>query len=477
MADKETEFNITVGAEADVNSAKKAAKDISRAVEGSVKGGRIEVPVDITIPIDKSKDKLTKAQKDITATISKMMTKGFSASGKDIDTLTSKFNTFVKAFDQTGKGRQNKVFREIRKQVEDLQKSYKDLQKAEKGYSQDAINRASAKWTKEMRDRENKKTRLSGIKQVGPRGFKRNTGFDTGVATSKTVLDTERGGSYESNWAKQIAKSTARAVGEDAKTLKVRKVSIEEANRMAEEALARGGNKHRLTPAEKAKGMSGALLPELARILGDIQHDKKDASADQFFSKLEAIIKLNQDAGEKAIDNAMSIINMTFHKWFNTNGTLGVSDGTDKIAETRKEEVEKVLKDLMKRLDGLKDGVVEETKVIKEETKQKKTSSTRSKTKHDTVKQLATESETINKAVHSALEGLVPVSGTYKSHYEGKDLYDEQKRQQILERDSKRITLARSAITTSIKDPAKLFTRLILVFVLINLIRVFTTTI
>ena len=132
MADKETDLKLTVGAVADKESAGKAAKDITKAVESSVKGGRIEVPVDITIPIDKSKDKLTKAQKDITDTISKMMSKGFSASGKDIDTLVSKFNEFTKAFDQAGKGRQNKIFREIRKQVDDLQKSYKSLQQTTK---------------------------------------------------------------------------------------------------------------------------------------------------------------------------------------------------------------------------------------------------------------------------------------------------------------------------------------------------------
>lgn len=132
MADKETDLKLTVGAVADKESAGKAAKDITKAVESSVKGGCIEVPVDITIPIDKSKDKLTKAQKDITDTISKMMSKGFSASGKDIDTLVSKFNEFTKAFDQAGKGRQNKIFREIRKQVDDLQKSYKSLQQTTK---------------------------------------------------------------------------------------------------------------------------------------------------------------------------------------------------------------------------------------------------------------------------------------------------------------------------------------------------------
>lgn len=285
MADKETEFNIVVGAEADVNSAKKAAKDIGKAVESSVKGGHIEVPVDITIPIDKSKDKLTRAQKDITATISKMMTKGFSASGKDIDTLTSKFNTFVKAFDQAGKGRRNNIFREIRKQVEDLQKSYA---KSQKRYPQSAIDKASAKWTKEMRDREkaklNKKEdakftaelrKGAGRGKASTPGSATNLGIrspnmDTTFLDKKNLQTNDRLGTYYGkNSLMKQAMETERLNQKQRVT--VTKVGIEEANRMAEEALARGGNHHRLTPAEKAKGMSSALLPELSQILGDIQ--------------------------------------------------------------------------------------------------------------------------------------------------------------------------------------------------------------
>ena len=158
--------------------------------ESSVKGGRIEVPVDITIPIDKSKDKLTKAQKDITATISKMMSKGFSASGKDIDTLVSKFNEFTKAFDQAGKGRQNKIFREIRKQVDDLQKSYRSLQQVTKSTRthNTKVDRSTTKKPRKPRNfslpsdeeitaniKSEQKRRLSGIKQAEPKLNQKDT--------------------------------------------------------------------------------------------------------------------------------------------------------------------------------------------------------------------------------------------------------------------------------------------------------------
>ena len=74
---------------------------------------------------------LTKAQEDITSEISKMMAKGFSASGKDIDTLTSKFDKFTKALDaqydalySTGKDvlekKQEKLNEEINREAIEL---------------------------------------------------------------------------------------------------------------------------------------------------------------------------------------------------------------------------------------------------------------------------------------------------------------------------------------------------------------------
>jgi hypothetical protein len=127
MADKETGLNISVNAEANEASAAKAAKDLEKKVNNSVKGGRITVPVDITVPIDKDKNKLSQAQSEVVKKINKLTSKGFSASGKDIDDLNSKFENFTKELDRAGKGRQNKIFKEIRKQVETLEKQYQEL--------------------------------------------------------------------------------------------------------------------------------------------------------------------------------------------------------------------------------------------------------------------------------------------------------------------------------------------------------------
>lgn len=127
-------------------SGEQSVKDIQKGINKASDKGRIKVPVDITVPIDNTKTKLTKAQKDITSELSKMMTKGFSASGKDIDALVSKFDKFTKALDAAGKGRQNKIYREIRKQVEELQKSYRAL-KSEISTTPTKVSKSSDKKT------------------------------------------------------------------------------------------------------------------------------------------------------------------------------------------------------------------------------------------------------------------------------------------------------------------------------------------
>ena len=261
----DTDFNIVIGAEADKDSAKKAVKDISKAVDSSVKGGRIEIPIDITVPIDKNKDKLTKAQQAVATKISKMTAKGFSASGKDIDALTSKFNEFVKAFDQAGKGRQNKVFKEIRKQVEDLQKVYNaskpvkvtSTNKQKKGYSKRAIDAAKREWENEIKakdiKRANKREDAKFIKDLtkgAGRGKASTPGSDTniGVRTSsndRTYLDKEKilandklGTYYGKN---SLMKQMAETEKINRKQpVDYKRVSVEEANRMAQEALAKG---------------------------------------------------------------------------------------------------------------------------------------------------------------------------------------------------------------------------------------------
>lgn len=215
-------LNIEVNAVANKKSAEQAVNELASGVQQASKKSHMEVPVDITVPIDNTKKKLTEAQKDITSELSKMMAKGFSASGKDIDTLTSKFDKFTKALDSAGKGRQNKIFREIRRQVEELQKAYKALKtetNSTKSYTPKATNtRKSTRKTAEdkyydKQEQYSKRAQGAGkraeyneerkqLRDSGPylksSGNIRESGFNEHEAKLSKYS------SYGSNWAREL---------------------------------------------------------------------------------------------------------------------------------------------------------------------------------------------------------------------------------------------------------------------------------
>ena len=229
-------LNIEVNAVANKKSAEQAVNELASGVQQATKKGRIEVPVDITVPIDDTKKKLTEAQKDITSELSKMMTKGFSASGKDIDSLTSKFIKFTKAFDQAGKGRQNKIFKEIRKQVEELQKSYKAL-KAEQSTGVAKVSKTSgSKRTKktaedrylDKQEEYSKKAQGAGKKAELKKELAevrenkspvKSSGNIRPGSTSDHMMRLSEYSAHGSNWANELAKTLKEEVAKAAKTL------------------------------------------------------------------------------------------------------------------------------------------------------------------------------------------------------------------------------------------------------------------
>lgn len=229
-------LNIEVNAVANKKSAEQAVNELASGVQQATKKGRIEVPVDITVPIDDTKKKLTEAQKDITSELSKMMAKGFSASGKDIDSLTSKFIKFTKAFDQAGKGRQNKIFKEIRKQVEELQKSYKTL-KAEQSTGVAKVSKTSgSKRTKktaedrylDKQEEYSKKAQGAGKKAELKKELAevrenkspvKSSGNIRPGSTSDHMMRLSEYSAHGSNWANELAKTLKEEVAKAAKTL------------------------------------------------------------------------------------------------------------------------------------------------------------------------------------------------------------------------------------------------------------------
>lgn len=386
MADKKTDFEVVVGTTADKKGVKDTLKNINREINNSTKGGRIEVPVDITVPIDKTKPKLVKAQKEVTDTIKKMTSEGFSASKKDIKDLTNELQKFNGVAKKSGQ-KDSPIAKEINRQAQDLKKQYIELRKVEKvietyetksGTNNRPRRRRTDRYNPEFeqqegeieaRLRQRERRILREIQSGEPRGYKHDTGFDKGVATSQTVLATDRGGSYAIKGAKQAELSRKEAELENAKSLTLTAKDIALANKMANQAIKIGGNKNQFTPEEKAKNIAKDILPELRRILTDIQKEPSNVSFEKFFKTLETVLKLNQEAGVNSLKSSKDVLNVTLSKWFSTKGALGVGNGTNKIDQTKAPEIEAILKGMLSRLDKLLNNIQKDIAKIEQNTK------------------------------------------------------------------------------------------------------------
>lgn len=351
--DKDMRMEIEINARTNKKQVEKEVKKVVDVVDSIAKDGRI----DITIPIDINKKTLTKAQKEITAEIAKMTSEGFSASGKDIDTLSSKLEKFMKSAKEAGKDNRNPVVRAIRDQVKALQQQYKELQKVQKStriyesktkhVEKRTTNRKQTRETPSMKSRRG---RIPG----GPKGYPTNTRLDRGVATSDTLMRTEYGSSYEVKGARQAAISRKEAEAKNAKTLRKRKNKEEAEERIKNKDKAtmpvqhqvrtkkrngkiettyvegeyRGPKKRELTKQEKGKEKAEIASKQLADIIGKIERNNAETTIEDFNKYLKGVSLFNEDAQRSEYEAIRLSLEQVFKRYFSVNGTLGV--GYDK---------------------------------------------------------------------------------------------------------------------------------------------------
>lgn len=382
--DNNAKLDIEVNAVANKSSAEKAGKEIVDGVNKAIgKKGHVEVSVDIATPIDKNKDKLTKAQNAIVKEINKMTKKGFVASGKDIDDLTSKFNTFTKTFDQAGKGRQNKVFREIRKQVEDLQKTYNKLKMPKQNNTktksetksetaEDRYLKKQEKYSTQAKE-ANKRTELK--KELGyVRKNKSLTKSSSNVSKGSTNdydLRMSEISEYKSGFGRQIEQSRKEAQKTYEKKIKKDKYDTKEQleNELAKRHKTdtiKGKNSNKFTTQQKANNLSDDIRNNiLPNLLDKAQKAKDDGEFEEikqkFFDTLEAISKLNLDASKLIINDVTKTLDITMRKLgFKRGGKLGGTKG-DTIDKSKNPKTESLLKGLLNRVKTLEDKIKQET--------------------------------------------------------------------------------------------------------------------
>ena len=372
MADKETGLNISVNAEANEASAAKAAKDLEKKVNNSVKGGRITVPVDITVPIDKDKDKLSQAQSEVVKKIRKLTSKGFSASGKDIDDLNSKFKNFTKELDRAGKGRQNKIFKEIRKQVETLDKQYKELQQSSKISSKNNIKLKKQKThsksddlTEEINDAIKKDYKRKGYDKFSKtlsKGASRAKASTPGAPTNLGLRSPAMGGPYVDERTLHMSEiSPYRNIDEVRKAKELAKIRKKEKDSLtSHKATAKDMEDldQRVKQREAAgRSQSGtdyelikkALLTDVAKMQGGLIHGRPDATSQKLIDQVLANLAYDEENDVDPLKSVIGIHNMLQHR-HDTSGKIGVTDGTIKGEGKNQKEANETLSHIYKIL-------------------------------------------------------------------------------------------------------------------------------
>ena len=353
MADKETGLGIPVSAYADENSAKKAIQDLTKSILGALKDGYIEIPTAISDEFDKSKAsaKLIRAQKDFLNQWGKMSKEGFSSSEEDLQAFVDKFTEFKRLMGKEGKGgsKQNLAIRDLG--LGELVQSYKKQFKAIQTMQTEAMKSVNVPQTKvkstrksskkyidtgaEISDKEikanikqEKDRRYRGIETVLPRGIKSNSGVDPSRSTEDDLLKSEIS-SHRSNMERQSAQSLKQALKEQ-KPPEVTRPGAEAIEQAINNAFKNGNNKNNISKEQAALEKRNITSNELAKILGGLEHARPDTSIQQFNDYLNGIFTFNNQAGKSEWDAIFLSLSKTFHRYFNTEGNIGSTNGKEK---------------------------------------------------------------------------------------------------------------------------------------------------
>ena len=425
MADKETGLNITVGAVADENSAKKAAKDLADGVLSSLKDGYIEVPAEIKVPIKNASKDLEKAQKDVINQWKKTFKEGFSSSAKDLDDLTEAYRKFKRLAGKEHKAG-TKQYREISKLMSGQIQTYNTQKQAREAriakhmakFEEAKQRKTNAKFNKKQKgyidtgakitneniegDIKNRKLRLmKGLKSVLPKGY--GSGWINPGSTNDYESKHSEISFYGSKQARQVAQSAREARKWERESLTVDKYDTKEklekelAKRRKEDPEFKQSSKktivvsqdgkripqdvvtewevpkstkpRELSPTEKAGSLSedirNNILPELIDKIKTSTDDKEvDKLTEKFFDTLEVIYKLNQDAGKLIFSDVKKDIGITMGKLgFTTNGKIGGIDAEEGTDKTAASKDPRI-EALMR---GLLDKIAERQDAIKQE--------------------------------------------------------------------------------------------------------------
>lgn len=179
-----------------------------------------------------------------------------------------------------------------------------------------------------------------------------------GVVTKQTLQETEYSGSYPSGFARQMARSRAEARKRELASLRVEK-NKEKAEQHADD-LENGRVKYDAKQRVETRKPNGQIdisyedtevynkkpkhytneennelkrdvaTNELAKILGGIEHQRKDVSVQLFKDYMTGAFTFNKASGNNDWKVIQETLEKTLNRYRGDKGTLGITDGNEK---------------------------------------------------------------------------------------------------------------------------------------------------
>lgn len=321
MADLETGLNIPVSAFADKDSAKEAVNDLTKGVLNSLKNGYIEVPAEIKASFARGSKELDKAQKDVINQWEKMSKEGFSSSEEYLDDLINKYKKFKSLAGKEGKGNSRQTKWLTKNIGESLQPYLAQKRELEKIIaSSKTVKKAPTKKITHSYD-EVRDNKLKGIKQVGPKGYKSNSGVDAG-RTNNYEFRMSESSPYKSIGSYIAEKNRREEEKKSAASLKTWK---------DENYKPKQGGGRATTDKENAEINASKSLTELKKLIVAIEKGVEGITPEQVQTQLGIVKDLFQKNGKDLEETSIAIKNAIEKPYSdNANRRLGSTSGEEK---------------------------------------------------------------------------------------------------------------------------------------------------
>ena len=361
MANKDDDLVLSVGAEANVDSAKKATKDLEKGVLSSLKDGYIPVPVELKTSIKGASKDLKAAQEEVITQWEKTFSKGFSSSRKDLDKLSGAYTRFKKLADtenKTGSKQYKGILAMMDKPVQDYRaKRNERLMTKLKENKETKVTQTKGTKAKPISTGTKKEKRG---KYAGLGSIKKELGYptkslDTSTSTQRDLDASNKFGPYENKSNRQTNNSIKETRAHTKESLKTRRINEKD----TEDLLSKKEQLAKNMPSTKQANieLSGIASEKILETMYKLARGK--ITGDNFLDTSPAYIKeifaRNEKAGKNSWDSIRQAVDTTFGGLFPKGGFIGLAKDNSIADLLNEEDVLNFIKKLFRGINRVKD--------------------------------------------------------------------------------------------------------------------------